>query len=261
MDPSERPVPKRTSEGLSAVGWSLPLGELLSDRFLIVGTLGRGGIAEVYEAEDLELRIHVAVKVLRPEVAEDDRVVERFRREVLLARRVSHPNVCRVFDFYHQRPPAQREVAFVTMELLAGETLAVRLRRDGRLLPTDCLPLIRQMADGLGAAHAAGVVHRDFKSGNVMLVPGSDGRMRTVVTDFGLAQSLGLASGSLTGAGGFVGTSAYMAPEQAEGRMATAATDIYALGVVIYEMVTGSRPFTGDSPVAIALKRLREPPP
>jgi tetratricopeptide (TPR) repeat protein len=244
-------------------------GQVLADRFRIVRFLAHGGMGEVYEAEDLEVRAAVALKTVRPEVAAEPQVIERFRRELLLSRRVTHPNVCRIFDVFHHRPDpgAEADAAptiFLAMELLAGETLAARLRRQGRMSTEEALPIVVEMAAALAAAHRAGIVHRDFKSGNVMLVPTQAQATRTVVTDFGLARAIGpvdISSSSLTGSGGMVGTSAYMAPEQVEGGEVTPAADIYALGVVIYEMVTGTKPFVGDSPFSTALRRLREPPP
>ena len=172
-------------------------GQLLGDRFKVVRFIGRGGMGEVYEAEDLELREHVALKTIRPEIVDDAGTIERFKREIQLARLVTHPNVCRIFDLFHHgafladgQAPAARDVTFVTMELLAGETLEQRLRRTGRVKTAEALPLVDQMADALAAAHRAGIVHRDFKSGNVILAapaPGTIGT-RVVVTDFGLAR-------------------------------------------------------------------------
>jgi tetratricopeptide (TPR) repeat protein/TolB-like protein len=224
-------------------------------------------MGEVYEAEDRELGERVALKTVRPEIAGQEGVLERFKREVHLARKVTHPNVCRLFDLGVHRigGPNGRavEVRYLTMELLEGETLAQRLKRVGRMSPTEALPIVRQVAAALGTAHEAGIVHRDFKSSNVILVPGRGGE-RAVVTDFGLAH--GLAEGaslesSLTATGSSLGTPAYMSPEQVAGKRAGPASDIYALGVVMYEMVTGLWPFTGGSPMSIAVKRLTEKPP
>jgi tetratricopeptide (TPR) repeat protein len=244
-------------------------GEVLAERFRVIRFLAHGGMGEVYEAEDLVLQVPVALKTLRPEIAADKQVIERFRREILLARQVTHPNVCRIFDVFHHRsrqagddPPAEN--LLLVMELLRGETLAARLRRQGRMSTAEALPIVAQMATALAAAHRAGVVHRDFKSGNVMLVQAERGAVRAVVTDFGLARALDAvesSASSLTGSGGLVGTSAYMAPEQVEGADVTPAADIYALGVVIYEMVTGAKPFSGASPLTTALKKLNEPSP
>ena len=245
---------------------------VLAERFRIVRFIAQGGMGEVYEAEDLELRERVALKTIGRAVADDERAMERFRREVQLSRRVTHANVCRIFDIFRQRvsspDPARPDagIAFLTMELLTGETLAERLGRVGRIAPADALPIVTQIAAGLSAAHRAGVIHRDFKTGNVLLVqdPAEPGAIRAVVTDFGLAHArAGDAEGaaSLTGSGFVAGTPAYMAPEQIEGREITPATDLFALGVVMYEMVTGALPFTGHTPISIAVKRLKEAPP
>ncbi len=240
---------------------SLAPGVVLSHRYEIVRRIGRGGMGDVYEAFDLALRGRVALKVVRPALAGDRGVMDRFQREVQLSRRVTHPNVCRVFDFGRHRD-GRRDITFLTMELLGGETLESRIRRAGRLTAEEALPLVRQMAEALDAAHEVGVVHRDFKPANVMLVPAREGGTRAVVMDFGLALSLEpeadalvLSSGSLV-----VGTAAYMSPEQANGSEATRASDVYALGVVVYEMVTGQRPHVGRSPVELLVNRLSEAP-
>ena len=247
----------------------LGAGTLLAHRFKIIRFIALGGMGELYEAEDLELHESLAIKTLRPEILRQARAIERFKREVHLARKVTHPNVCRVFDLFRDRPEGKEEIVFVTMEFLKGETLADRLRRCGRMRTEESLPLIRQMASALGAAHEAGIVHRDFKPGNVMLVDDSSGS-RAVVTDFGLAfrepnspsYSVKDASWEPASMGGALyGTLAYMAPEQIEGHAPTSASDLYALGLVIYEMVIGVRPFGGDTPMAAAVKRLIEPPP
>src|SRR6185436_3068802 len=236
----------------------LAAGQVLAGRFRIVARLGEGAIGEVYEATDLELEEQVAVKVLRPEIARDPEVLHRFKREIQLARRVTHPSVCRTFDLFHHHGEGGAEFAFITMELLRGETLEARLQRAGRMEPAEALPLVAQIAEGLQAAHQAGVVHRDLKSGNVMLAEGPDGP-RAVVTDFGLAWSSSGAA-SVTRTGALLGSPAYMAPEQVRGEAVTPATDVYAFGIVLYEMVTGSLPFSADTAVGTAIKRLREPP-
>jgi tetratricopeptide (TPR) repeat protein/TolB-like protein len=247
---------------------TLRAGDLLCGRFRVVRFIARGGMGELYEAEDLELGEAVAVKTIRPEIAGDDRVNQRFRREVQLARKVTHPQICRIFDLFHHvlSPGASggpRSVVFVTMELLTGETLAARLKRDGRMTPEQALPIVVQMAAALSAAHDAGIVHRDFKSNNVMLLgePGADARPRVVVTDFGLAHKLGNPEGTVTNSGELLGTPDYMAPEQIEGTAVTPATDVYALGIVMYEMVTGVRPFAADTPLASVMKRMSGPTP
>ena len=248
-------------------------GDIVAFRFRIVRYLALGGMGELYEAEDLELQERVALKTILPHIASDERAIVRFKREVHLARQVTHPNVCRIYDVFRHKDAARRadtpadDVVFLAMELLHGETLAARLRRDGPLSTAEILPLVDQMAAGLTAAHRAGVVHRDFKSDNVMLVKPAraDGETRAVVTDFGLAwrsaqhESTALALAMSTEFE-ISGTPAYMAPEQVEGGPVTPATDVYALGVVLYELVTGAWPFVGETPIKMATARLHEPP-
>jgi serine/threonine protein kinase/tetratricopeptide (TPR) repeat protein/TolB-like protein len=259
------PAPSRPREAPS-----LAPGDVIAQRYKVARFIARGGMGEVYEADDLELRERVALKTVRPEAARDTLAVERFKREIQLARKVTHPNVCRIFDVAHHRPDGEGSpgTIFLTMELLAGETLAERLRRAGPLRPDQALPIARQVADALHAAHQAGVVHRDLKPGNIMLTEGrlieGRGALRAVVTDFGLAR---LESGSedhqglaLTAAG-VVGTPAYLAPEQVEGKEITPAADIYAFGIVLYEALTGTVPFVGDSALSTAVKRLQQDPP
>jgi len=247
-----------------------PPNDLLAGRFRLIRSIGKGGMGQVYEAEDIELRERVALKAIRPEIAQDPQSIERFKREIHLARKVTHSNVCRIFDVFHHPITAPDgtsagEMIFLSMELLSGETLAERLAREGRLTTTAALPLVRQMAAALGAAHREGIVHRDFKTQNVILAPSGDParEFRAVVTDFGLARGAGTDkfAASATGISDFIGSPPYMAPEQVEGGEVGSATDIYALGVVMYEMVVGRRPFAGDTALATAMKRLKEPPP
>jgi eukaryotic-like serine/threonine-protein kinase len=263
--PGMRPSATRPGAPETSAAPELIPGQVLAGRWHVVRFLAQGGMGAVYEAEDLKLGGRVALKTLRRQLAAEAAAAERFRREILLSRRVTHANVCRIFDFgEHGR------VQFLTMELLEGETLAARLRRAGRMSEAEALPLVRQMAAALAAAHDTGVVHRDFKCANVILVPRRDASasgVRVVVTDLGLARAnsaedaageSGLAG--LSQAGIFIGTPEYMAPEQVEGLPAGPAADIYALGIVLYEMLTGSRPFTAETPMAAAVKRVLEPP-
>ncbi len=242
-------------------------GQVLAGRFRVLRFVARGGMGEVYEAEDLELSERVALKTVRFEMADNERTVERFKREIQLARKVTHPNVCRTFDvFRHVEQDGQgtsRETLIVSMELLRGTTLAQRIQLDSRLTTARALPIVEQIAAGLQAAHDAGVIHRDFKSANVILVPaaGSPGGVRAVITDFGLAHAAVGDMASLTGSLEVVGTPAYMAPEQLEGKEITPATDTYALGIVMYEMLTGKVPFAGGSVFTTAMRRLSEPAP
>jgi len=254
-------------------------GDVLAERYEIRRFIAKGGMGEVYEAEDLELGERVAVKTVRAEVAGDEAARERFRREIQLSHRVTHPNVCRIFDLRRHTSERQGEppTLFFTMEFLAGETLAERLRREGAMTPEEALPLAGQMIEGLAAAHRAGVIHRDFNPRNVMLVPEGAGS-RVVITDFGLAHAALAAEGEASSEGGdresarrkmqqvtatgvLVGTPAYMAPEQIEGGELTPRTDLYAFGCLLFELVTGTWPFRGDSPLTTAMARLHRLPP
>jgi TolB-like protein/tetratricopeptide (TPR) repeat protein len=243
-------------ESLVRIEPLLECGEKLDDRFAIVRFLARGGMGEVYEAEDLELGGRLALKVMRPGIVEHAGGLQRFRDEIRLAREVNSPHVCRVYDVA-RHSGSGRDLVFFTMELLAGETLSDRLSREGPFSLAAARGVIRQMADGLDAAHRAGVLHRDFKSGNVMLC-GSGAETRVAITDFGLSRQMGAAEGPgnpLDGA-----TPAYTAPEQLERQEETERTDLYSFGVVLYEMMTGQVPFRGESPSDTARKRLTEAP-
>ena len=209
-------------------------GTVVAGRYRIIALIGRGGMGEVYRATDLKLRQPVALKFLPPALAADRGLLERFLNEVRIARQVSHPNVCRVYDvgeFEGQH--------YISMEYVDGEDLASLLRRIGRLPADKALDIARRLSAGLAAAHEKGVLHRDLKPANVML----DGRGHVLITDFGLA---GLA-GQFQGADIRSGTPAYMAPEQLANREVTARSDIYSLGLVLYEMFTGRRPFEAGS--------------
>src|SRR2546421_1666181 len=244
-------------------------GDVLASRFRVVRFLSRGGMGEVYEAEDIELHEPVALKMIRPEIAACyPNCLHRFKREVLLAKRVTHPNVCRIFDFFrHSDSPAERgrELIFVSMELLRGETLSERLRRVGRMNTDEALSIVTQITGALDAAHSVGVLHRDLKPGNIFLVATDTSKSaRVVVTDFGLALALDESSEStltpLT-VNEFLGTPAYMSPEQIQSQELTPASDIYSLGLVMYQLVTGVRPFEDETPIVIAANRLNKPVP
>jgi serine/threonine protein kinase/tetratricopeptide (TPR) repeat protein len=247
-----QPGPLDSTATISA----LPVPQVIAGRFRIIRYIAEGGMGTVYEAEDLTLHDRVALKTIRPDIASHPRAVERFKHEIVLGKKVTHPNVCRIHDLGVDRSENGTEFLFLTMQFLSGETLASRIRR-GPIPATESLPLIEDMADALSAAHQVEVIHRDFKSGNVMLVTGPN-RTCAVVTDFGLAR--GIHEDSSRTHAGMVGTVDYMAPEQIRGECLTPAVDIYALGVVMYEMTTGQRPFTGDSKVTVALKHLNDHP-
>ncbi len=224
-------------------GRSFVPGTTLANRYRIVALVGKGGMGEVYRADDLKLGQAIALKFLPETLAQDGAALARFHREVRTARQVSHPNVCRVFDIGEANGRA-----FLTMEYVDGEDLASLLRRIGRVPPDKALQIARQLCAGLAAAHENGVLHRDLKPANVMI----DGRGRARITDFGLA---GIAE-DFRGAEAQSGTPAYMAPEQLSGTDASVKSDLYSLGLVLYELFTGKRTFEAAS--LAELRRLHE---
>jgi serine/threonine protein kinase len=235
-------------------------GLVLAERYRVLRFLAQGGMGEIYEVEDLQLAERVALKTVRAvTAARHPTALERFKREIQLARRVTHPNVCRIFEYGSHTPPGGARIVFLTMELLSGETLLEKLQRELTLTPGQALPLVAQMVAALEAAHRVGVIHRDFKSANVVLVPMPRGSVRAVVTDFGLAQLAAGEGQSPSSTEGVSGTLDYMAPEQIRGGEPTPAVDVYALGVVMYEMLTGKRPF--DDTHGEITRRLTEPVP
>ena len=218
-------------------------GTMLLERYRIVSPLGKGGMGEVYRAEDLKLGQTVALKFLPKSLARNEEALARFTREVRMARQVSHPNVCRVFDIGEADGQA-----FLTMEFVDGEDMSSLMRRIGRLPADKALEIARQVCAGLAAAHEHGIIHRDLKPANIML----DGRGRARITDFGLA---GLAS-EMKGEDARAGTPAYMSPEQFSGGEVTAKSDLYSLGLVMYEIFTGKKPY--EAATYDQMARLRE---
>jgi tetratricopeptide (TPR) repeat protein/tRNA A-37 threonylcarbamoyl transferase component Bud32 len=215
-------------------------GDVLNERFEIVQFLARGGMGEVYEAADRQMQgKHLALKTLRPEVAGDPLMQQRFEREALLAREILHANVCPTYDLFRVELSGG-SLMFLTMKLLRGEALGARLTRLGAMTPETALPIAVQMAAALDAAHKAGVIHRDFKPGNVMLESTGHGS-QVYITDFGLSRAFE-ADGTLAQTGRLSGTLGYIAPELLQGRIARPASDVYAFGVVLHEMLTGRRP-------------------
>jgi serine/threonine protein kinase/tetratricopeptide (TPR) repeat protein len=233
-------LPRATSN--AAVEEPLPRllsGEVIAGRFYVRAFLGRGGMGEVYAADDRELGESVALKLLRPEFSAEPAFVTRFRREIRLARRISHPNVARVFDLVQEPTHPLGPLHIYVMELLEGQTLALRLRRGASIPLAEAVGIARQLAAGLRAAHTAGVIHRDFKPSNVVLLEG-----RAVITDFGLAAPIrpGTEEAQLRTTSMLLGTPGYIAPEQWAGQPASVASDVYAFGVVLHELITGSHP-------------------
>jgi serine/threonine protein kinase/predicted ATPase/Flp pilus assembly protein TadD len=258
-------IPGPPTEWLGLVARAEPPGfavdEHVARRYRIRRLIGRGGMGEVYEAWDEELSIPVALKALHLAGGTEE-AHKHLKLEGILARSVWHPNVCRLYDL-GRHGEGDATIWFLTMELLRGETLAQELQDNGRLPLDRAQRLAEQMAAGLGAAHQAGVVHRDFKTSNIMLVT-KDGGEQAVVTDFGIARAASRKRGGEDlerAPGPIVGTPTYMAPEQVRGEEVGPAADIYALGIVLYEIVTGTVPFTGDSAIEVARRRLAEEPP
>jgi serine/threonine protein kinase len=234
-------------------------GDLVAKRYRINRLIGEGGSGEVYAAADLALGEEVALKTLNPGEAQVALNLERFRREIHLSRKVTHPNVCRIFDLGEHEASGGRRTLFFTMELLSGSTLDARLDERRQMSTAEVLPIAEQIAAGLEAAHSSGVVHRDLKPGNIMLLRAGD-RERVVITDFGLARSSEIGAIELTESGEMVGTPLYMSPEQVRGTRCTQATDIYSFAIVLYEMLSAELPFDDINPLATALKRLKSPP-
>jgi serine/threonine protein kinase/tetratricopeptide (TPR) repeat protein len=244
-------------------------GDVLKNRFRIVRHVGQGGMGHVFEAFDLDLRVRVALKVIRPEIAGNHGALEYFRREVCTARTITHTNVCRTYDIdkgsITSGDPSAQEFCFLTMEFLAGDTLAELIKREGRLSIADALYLARQIASGLDSAHSVGVIHRDIKPANIMLVTATalDSARRVAIMDFGLARPLNSSDGGTSlSHGAVVGTLAYMAPEQlSSGETVSPATDIYAFGLVLFEMLTGARAFPSANLLSGITQRIAGPPP
>src|SRR5262245_29400011 len=229
----------------------LTKGSLLAGgRYEILGALGRGGMGMVYRAHDRMLEETVALKVLRPEIAQAPEVARRFRSEIKLARKITHPNVCRIHDYGEDGA-----LRYIAMEIVEGTDLKLLATHQGSLPPQQAYDVSIQMAEGLQAIHDVGVVHRDLKTSNVMV--DRTGRVRVI--DFGIAQQVG---GTLSGTamGHLIGTPEYMSPEQAQGLKLDHRSDIYSMGIVIYEVFTNHVPFHGPSPIATIFQHLNEQP-
>lgn len=239
-------------------GWAATFraGDVVARRYRVVRFIARGGMGEVYEAFDGDLSARVALKTVLSTVCDDPRAVRRLKAEVQLAHRVSHENVCRIYDLgVHSFDGGRGVVHFLTMEYIEGERLSERIAR-GRLTPSESLDVARRLLNGLRAAHTAGILHRDFKSDNVMLRPSPGGRTTPVIMDFGLARRLEDDAARLSG-NGLSGTPCYMAPEQLEGQPLTIASDIYSFGVVWFETLTAQLPFSPRTPFDRLLRPAR----
>jgi serine/threonine protein kinase/Tfp pilus assembly protein PilF len=246
--PAKPPYPEVT-ETLQTPTRELTTGSTFAGRYQVIEELGHGGMGRVYKVHDAELNEKVALKLLRPDVAADPETIERFRNELKSARQVSHKNVCRMFDI------GRAEGApYITMEYVPGEDLKRLIRKIGQMPAGRTVSIARQVCEGLAEAHAHGIIHRDLKPQNIMVDEGGNVR----IMDFGIARSL--ERKSITGAGVMIGTPEYMSPEQVEGKEVDQRSDIYSLGVILYEMATGRVPFEGDTPFTIGVKHKSEVP-
>ena len=241
---SSAPAPARDS---LASGSILEMGKVIGGRFQIMELLGMGGMGAVYKAYDRDIEKIIALKCIRPELSSHPEVVQRFTQELLLARQVAHKNVIRIFDVRESGG-----LKFITMEFLEGQSLATLMAARGKLPSSEAVDIMRQVCSGLAAAHAEGVVHRDLKPSNIMIEPSG----RVVVMDFGLARADD--HDVLTKTGAIMGTFQYMSPEQAKGEKADGRSDIFTVGIILYELLTGSTPYKSDSSIASLLKRTQE---
>ena len=228
---------------------------VLGERYEIGGVLGRGGMAEVHRGRDLRLGREVAVKVLRQDLARDPSSQVRFRREAQAAASLNHPAIVAVYDTGEDRTAAGA-TPYIVMEYVEGETLRDLLRSEGRLTPERAMSLTADICAALDFSHRNGIVHRDVKPGNVMITP--QGTVK--VMDFGIARAVSDSAATMTSTAAVIGTAQYLSPEQARGEGVDARSDVYSAGCLLYELVTGTPPFTGDSPVAVAYQHVREDP-
>jgi serine/threonine protein kinase/tetratricopeptide (TPR) repeat protein len=227
----------------------LSTGSTFANRYQIIEELGKGGMGKVYKAFDQEVQAKMALKLIKPEVSADKNTIDRFRNELKIARDISHKNICRMYDLGREGVDY-----FITMEYVSGEDLKSFIRRSRQLVVGTAIFIAKQVCEGLVEAHRVGVVHRDLKPGNIMI----DKEGNAKIMDFGIARSISVKG--ITGAGVMIGTPEYMSPEQVEGKEVDQRSDIYSMGIILYEMLTGQVPFEGDTPFTIGVKQKSETP-
>jgi serine/threonine protein kinase/tetratricopeptide (TPR) repeat protein len=248
LTPSDAGRPVFT-ETLETSQVELISGTVFAGRYQVIEELGKGGMGRVYRALDKKLNVEVAIKLIKPEIASERRTLERFKNELVLARKVSQKNVGRMFDMGEETG-----THYITMEYVPGEDLKSSIRRFGQLPIGKSITIAKQVCEGLSEAHKIGIVHRDLKPSNIMI--DKQGNVR--IMDFGIARSI--KDKGITGEGVIIGTPEYMSPEQVEGKDVDQRSDIYSLGIILYEMVTGTPPFEGDTPLAVAVRHKSEVP-
>ena len=227
----------------------MKIGQIVKERYEILEILGEGGMAFVYKARDMQLERFVAIKTLKPNYVNQETFVDRFKREAKTAANLNHPNIVQIFDWGIEEEP------YFVMEYIEGNTLTSIIAKNRTISLSDILFIGAQVSSGLHAAHQKGLVHRDIKPGNIMITP--DGKVK--VTDFGIV-SLQNEESDITKTGSILGTASYISPEQAQGKPVSIESDLYSLGTVLYELIAGKAPFSGDSPISTATKHLTEKP-
>jgi len=238
------------SERIRSAIRNIERGSILFGRYEVIEEIGSGGMGNVYRVLDNKINEMVALKIIRPEIATDQTVIERFNQELKTARKIAHRNVCRMFDIGEEAG-----THYITMEFVTGEDLRSLIKRIGQLTVGKTIDIAKQICDGLAEAHAMGVVHRDLKPQNIMI----DREGNAKIMDFGIARFI--RTRGVTTTGTIIGTPEYMSPEQAEGKAADQRSDIYSLGILLFEALTGAVPFEGGTPLSVALKHKTEPPP